>query len=146
MGILSYFSHYFSPLLFCRSHTDLIPPSSLEPDSGYVRSSGLGPGPTYNLDPTLTTIPKNGARVSATDVAMKHSSRSGNDSLEMRRDYLARLEVRSSTYIKQLHRNTADVAIHPARTSCLGNSHMPDTSRWMTSNRCFAEMCVESST
>ena len=47
--------------------TNLIPPSSLEPDSGYVRISGLGPGPTYNPDPTLTTITKNRARASATD-------------------------------------------------------------------------------
>ena len=43
------------------------PTSSLEPDSGYVCSSGLGPGPTYNPDPTLTTITKNRARASATD-------------------------------------------------------------------------------
>ena len=64
----------------------------------------------------------------------------------MRRYYLARLEVRSGTYIMQLHRNGADAAIHPARTSCLGNSHMPDTFRCMESNRCFAEMWVEIST
>ena len=45
----------------------LIPPSSLEPDSGYVRISRLGPMPIYSPDPTLTTITNNRARASATD-------------------------------------------------------------------------------
>ena len=56
-------------------------------------------------------------------------SRSENGSVEIRQDYRARLEVRSGTYsyIKQLHRNAADAAIQPVRTSYLGNSQMPDT-------------------
>ena len=83
LGIMSYFSNYFC--LCCSADhqiktatrasnscastamQNLIPPNSLEPDSGYVRSSGLGPGPTNNPDPTLTTITKNRARASATD-------------------------------------------------------------------------------
>ena len=83
LGIISYFSHY-SCLCCSADHLiktatrasnscastamqSLISPNSLEPDSGYVRSSGLGPGPTNNPDPTLTTITKNRARASATD-------------------------------------------------------------------------------
>ena len=60
----------------------------------------------------------------------------------MRGDYLARLKVRSETYsyIKQLHTTTADAAIHPARTSFLGNSNMPDTSKLMESYKRSADV------
>ena len=49
-----------------RPRKDLIAPRSITPDTGCVRSSGLGPGPTYNPDPTLMTT-RNRARASATD-------------------------------------------------------------------------------
>ena len=48
-------------------YKDLIQPSSLEPVSGYVRCKGVGLGPTYNPDPTLTIITKNRARASVTN-------------------------------------------------------------------------------
>ena len=73
--------------------------------------------------------------------------RSENSSLEMRWQYSARSEVMSGTYMKQLHRNTADAAIHPTRTSYLGVTfhNTPDTFMWMASNVCFSEMCFEGS-
>ena len=64
----------------------------------------------------------------------------GNCSIEMRRDHcFVRWEVWNSHSSYGRHSNTLNNNDSFGNTS----SNMPDTSRWMASDLCFAEMCVE---
>jgi len=52
--------------------------------------------------------------------------------------------LREGRGVRKSHSNTAGTAIHSATTIHFGNTNMSGTSRWMSYNWCFAEMCVES--